>query len=150
MSRTKTEESGPNPVDIHVGARVKIRRLIMGLSQEELAQSIGLTFQQVQKYERGINRISVSRLVDICRTLKAPVDYFFDGSFSVARPGVKNMTLKGFSDTRQEGLEPDPLIKKDVLELVRAYSKISSPQLKKQILEMAKAMAIAGNDPKTG
>lgn len=148
MSRTKTGELGPNPVDIHVGARVKSRRLILGLSQEELAKSIGLTFQQVQKYERGTNRISVSRLVDICRILKAPVDYFFDGSFAVARAGSKHLALKGFSDTRQMPLEEDPLLKKDVLELVRAYSKIKSPQLKKQILEMAKAMSNSSNDAK--
>jgi len=149
MSRTKTEEEGPNPVDIHVGARVKSRRLILGLSQEELAKAIGLTFQQVQKYERGTNRISVSRLVDICRTLKAPVDYFFEGSFSVApRPGAK-LAMKGFTDAKQEPLEADPLMKRDVLELVRAYSKIKSPQLKKQILEMAKAMSNSSNDAKS-
>lgn len=146
MSRTKTEEDGPNPVDIHVGARVKARRLILGLSQEELAKAIGLTFQQVQKYERGTNRISVSRLVDICRTLKAPVDYFFEGSFSLARPSGKSAMLRGFSDTKQEPLEEDPLMKKDVLELVRAYSKIKSPPLKKQILEMAKAMSSSASD----
>lgn len=147
MSRTKTEESGPNPVDIHVGAKVKSRRLILGLSQEELAQAIGLTFQQVQKYERGTNRISVSRLVDICKTLKVPVDYFFEGSAAIARAKVPAM--KGFSDTKQESLEEDPLTKRDVLELVRAYSKIKSPQLKKQILEMAKAMSVSANDAKT-
>ncbi len=148
MSRNKSEEDGPNPVDIYVGAKVKARRLILGLSQEELAKSIGLTFQQVQKYERGTNRISVSRLIDICRTLKTPVDYFFDGSFALPKvPGAtaKPMLNKGFGDVRQEPLEADPLMKKDVLELVRAYSRIKSPQLKKQILEMAKAMS---NDAK--
>jgi transcriptional regulator with XRE-family HTH domain len=145
MPRTKTEDEGPNPVDIHVGGKLKSRRLILGLSQEELAKSIGLTFQQVQKYERGTNRISVSRLVDICRVLKAPVDYFFDGSFAVGRPGSRNMALKGFSDTKQEPLEADPLTKRDVLELIRAYSSIKSPQLKKQLLEMARAMSSSGD-----
>ena len=146
MSRTKTGEDGPHPVDVYVGAKVKSRRLVLGLSQEELAKSIGLTFQQVQKYERGTNRISVSRLVDICRTLKTPVDYFFEGSFSVARPNAKGLSLKGFSDARQEPMEEDPLMKKDVLELVRAYSKIKSAPLKRQILEMAKAMSNSSND----
>ena len=140
MPRTKTDESGPNPVDIYVGSKVKSRRLILGLSQEELAKSIGLTFQQVQKYERGTNRISVSRLVDICKVLKVQIDYFFEGTFA-GRPGARNPALKGLSDTKQEALEPDPLMKRDVLELVRAYSRIKSPQLKKQILEMAKAMS---------
>ncbi len=148
MPRTKTDESGPNPVDIYVGSKVKSRRLILGLSQEDLAKSIGLTFQQVQKYERGTNRISVSRLVDICKVLKVQIDYFFDGSFSVARAGNRNLALKGFSDTKQDALEPDPLMKRDVLELVRAYSRIKSPHLKKQLLEMAKAMSASGTENK--
>lgn len=148
MSRVKAEESGPNPIDIYVGGRVKSRRLILGLSQEELAKSIGLTFQQVQKYERGTNRISVSRLVDICKILKVPVDYFFEGSFAIVRAGTRNLAMKGFSDTKQEPLIEDPLTKRDVLELVRAYSRIKSPQLKKQILEMAKAMSVSASDVK--
>lgn len=146
MPRTKADDEGPNPVDIYVGSKVKARRLILGLSQEELASAIGLTFQQVQKYERGTNRISVSRLVDICRVLKVSVDYFFDGAFG--RPGTRNLALKGMSDTAQEGLEPDPLMKRDVLELVRAYSKIKSAPLKRQLLEMAKAMSGTVNDAK--
>jgi transcriptional regulator with XRE-family HTH domain len=138
VPRAKADPEGPNPVDIYVGSKVKARRLILGISQEELATAIGLTFQQVQKYERGTNRISVSRLVDICRVLKVSTNYFFDG---MTRPGFRNAAIKGFSDTKQEGLEPDPLMKRDVLELVRAYSKIKSSQLKKQLLEMAKAMS---------
>ncbi|MBI3441282.1 MAG: helix-turn-helix transcriptional regulator [Proteobacteria bacterium] len=149
MSRAKTGESSPNPVDVYVGGRVKSRRLILGLSQEELAKAIGLTFQQVQKYERGTNRISVSRLVDIGRTLKAPIDFFFEGSPATGRAGTRNAALKGFSDAKQEPLEEDPLTKRDVLELVRAYSKIRNPHLKKQILEMAKAMSSSGSDIKT-
>lgn len=146
MPRTKSEDIGPNPVDIYVGSKVKARRLILGLSQEELANAIGLTFQQVQKYERGTNRISVSRLVDICRVLKVSTEYFFDaaafgGNGAPVRAGMRNLSLKGLSDGRQETLEPDPLMKKDVLELVRAYSSIKNPALKKQILEMAKAMS---------
>jgi len=141
MPRTKVDENGPNPVDVFVGNKVKSRRMILGLSQEDLAKSIGLTFQQVQKYERGTNRISVSRLVDICKVLKAPVDYFFEGTANMMRPGTRNLALKGMSDGKQEVLEPDTLTKRDVLELVRAYSTIKSPQLKKQILEMARAMS---------
>ncbi len=146
MARIKKGDTGPNPVDIYVGAKVKSRRLILGLSQEDLAKSIGLTFQQVQKYERGTNRISVSRMVDICRVLKAPVDYFFEGSFALNKVGSRNLATKGFSDTKQVTLEPDPLTKRDVLELVRAYSGIKSPQMKKQILEMAKAMSSSAKD----
>ena len=118
---------------------------MLGLSQEDLASAIGLTFQQVQKYERGTNRISVSRLVDICKALKVQVDYFFDAA-APRQAGTRNLALKGFSDTKQEALEPDTLMKRDVLELVRAYSSIRKPRLKKQILEMAKAMASAAGE----
>lgn len=145
MPRTRQEDEGPHPVDTHVGSRVKTRRLMLGLSQEDLANSIGLTFQQVQKYERGTNRISVSRLMDISRALKVPVDYFLDGCNALLQGGKKT-ALRGFSDTKQEKLEADPMTKRDVLELVRAYQSIQTPQLKKQLLEMAKAMAKTGND----
>lgn len=141
--RSKLEEAGLNPVDVHVGGKVKTRRLILGLSQEELAHAIGLTFQQVQKYEKGTNRISVSRLMDISRALKTPVDYFLGG---VATMQGKKTVIKGFSDTKQAGLEGDPMTRRDVLELVRAYQQIGKPQLKKQLLEMAKAMAKTGSD----
>jgi len=143
MSRIKTTEDGElNPVDVYIGGKVKARRLLLGLSQEELAKSIGLTFQQVQKYEKGVNRISVSRLVDICRSLKTPIDYFFEGGPPAAR--AKSAPGKGFSDTQQEHIDSstDIMMRRDVLELVRAYSKIRNPKLKKQILEMAKAMSV--------
>jgi transcriptional regulator with XRE-family HTH domain len=138
MPRTRIQEEGPSPVDIHVGARVKNRRLMLGLSQEALAQLIGLTFQQVQKYERGTNRISVSRLMDIAKALRAPIDYFLEG---VAASAGKKPALKGVSDNKQATLEGDITVKRDVLELVRAYQSIKAPELKKQLLEMAKAMS---------
>ena len=137
MPRTRIKDEGPHPVDIHVGNKVKSRRLMLGLSQEELAHSIGLTFQQVQKYERGTNRISVSRLMDICKALRTPVDFFIDGCL----PPLKKTATRGVSDNKQDPFDSDPLAKKDVLDLIRAYEKIGTPQLKKQLLEMAKAMA---------
>ncbi|MBI1214891.1 MAG: helix-turn-helix domain-containing protein [Alphaproteobacteria bacterium] len=137
MPRTRIKDEGPHPVDTYVGARVKSRRLMLGLSQEELAHAIGLTFQQVQKYERGTNRISVSRLVDICKALRVPYGYFLDNAAAT----TKKAALRGVSDNKQELLEGDPMTKKDVLELVRAYEGIRTPKLKKQLLEMAKAMA---------
>lgn len=147
MSRTRTKEEDGliNPVDIYIGNKVRARRNLLGLSQEELAHSIGLTFQQVQKYEKGVNRISVSRLVDICRTLKAPIEYFFDSGLPPARGG-KAQAARGFAESRQEAIEdaPDVMTRRDVLELIRAYSKIKSPKLQKQLLEMARAMAAGG------
>ena len=146
MSRLNSDNDAPNPVDTHVGAKVKTRRLMLGLSQEELANSIGLTFQQVQKYEKGTNRISVSRLMDISRALKTPVDYFIEGCSGAW--GAKKLSIKGVSDARQEAFEPDPMVTKDVIELVRSYSKIKTPQLKKQLLEMAKAKAVSSDGEK--
>lgn len=142
MPRTRPEDEGPHPVDTHVGAKVKSRRLMLGLSQEELAKSIGLTFQQVQKYERGTNRISVSRLIDIARALKTPLDYFTDG-IAILAEGLRGKTaMRGVSDVKQAAFDDvDTMTKKDVLELVRAYQRISTPALKKQLVEMAKAMA---------
>jgi transcriptional regulator with XRE-family HTH domain len=142
MPRTRAENEGPHPVDMHVGNKVKTRRIMLGLSQEELAKSIGLTFQQVQKYERGTNRISVSRLIDISKALRTPVDYFLDGcSVMLKSASAGKAALRGVSDVRQEPFEADHMTRKDVLELVRAYQRIDTPALKKQLLEMAKAMA---------
>lgn len=146
MPRSRPDDEGPNPVDTHVGTKVKTRRLMLGLSQEELANAIGLTFQQVQKYEKGTNRISVSRLMDISRALKTPLDYFLDGCGNGW--STRKLSIRGVSDVKQEPLEPDPMVTKDVIELVRSYSKIKTPQLKKQLLEMAKAMAASASADK--
>ena len=137
MPRTRIKEEGPNPIDIYVGGRLKARRLMLGLSQEELGNAIGLTFQQVQKYERGTNRISVSRLVDICKALRVPFGYFLDN----CGPKAKKAALRGVADNKQALIEGDPMTRKDVLELVRYYELIRTPALKKQLVEMAKAMA---------
>ena len=107
------------------------------MSQEELAHSIGLTYQQVQKYESGKNRITVSRLFDIAGALKVPADYFYQDLCPYSRPGRG----KGVSDAPQAPFEGDPFAQKDVMELVAAYLKIEDPRLRKSLLETAKAMA---------
>lgn len=137
----------PDPVDVYVGNKVRERRLLMGLSQESLAKLIGLTFQQIQKYERGTNRISVSRLVDICNALKVPVEYFLEETLASAAANSSKLikkAAKGFAENNQESISYDSNImtRKDVIELVRAYSKIQNPKLKKQIIEMVKTMSI--------
>lgn len=140
MPRTKKDT--PHPVDVFVGNKVKNRRLMLGLSQDDLAKSCGITFQQVQKYERGTNRISISRLAEISLALKTQLDHFTEGCFRVM-PGGKQ--AKGFSDTKQASFEPEAM-SRDVAELVRAYQSISESKLKKQLLEMAKAMAKTGSE----
>jgi len=129
----------PNPVDTHVGARVRLRRTLLGMSQEKLGNALGLTFQQVQKYERGANRIGSSRLFDLSRVLDVPISYFFE---DIATPG--HTLAGGFAENGPEGFgtpaAPDPMIKRETLELVRAYYRITDPHVRKKVFEMVKAI----------
>ena len=134
-------EGGPNPVDVHVGSRVRLRRTLLGMSQEKLGEAIGLTFQQVQKYERGANRIGASRLFDLSRVLDVPVGFFFDEmSDDVA---ARSPAQRPGSGDRMPEQELDPMVKRETLELVRAYYKISEPGVRKRLFEMTKALAAA-------
>ncbi|NKB55342.1 MAG: helix-turn-helix domain-containing protein [Alphaproteobacteria bacterium] len=130
----------PNPIDVHVGSRVRLRRTLLGMSQERLGDAIGLTFQQVQKYERGANRIGSSRLFDLSRVLDVPVSFFFDdmpAEIAEHRPGQE----AGLSDTSTESYAADPLAKRETLELVRAYYQIDEPSVRKRLFDLAKALA---------
>jgi transcriptional regulator with XRE-family HTH domain len=132
----------PNPIDIHVGGRIRLRRTLLGMSQERLADAIGLTFQQVQKYERGANRVGSSRLFDLSRILDVSMSYFFDEM----APGVADKTpskLMGRAQVRAE-YELDPMAKRETLELVRAYYKVEDQAVRKRIFELAKSLAKAG------
>ena len=133
----------PSPVDVHVGARLRQRRTLLGMSQTTLGDAIGLTFQQVQKYERGMNRISASRLFALSRVFDVPVEYFFDdmptavAASSPAQGGDKMKKLPSY--------EPDPMTTRETMELVRAYYKISDPQVRKRLRELTKALGVAAN-----
>jgi transcriptional regulator with XRE-family HTH domain len=136
----------PNPIDVHVGQRIRQRRTLLGMSQERLAEAIGLTFQQVQKYERGANRVGSSRLFDLARVLDVPISYFFeDMEAGVAAKSPSR--LMGVSESKMQAYaaEPDPLAKRETLELVRAYYKIAEPRVRKRIFELTKALAKAGS-----
>src|ERR1700689_1716398 len=115
---------GPNPVDVHVGARLRLRRTLLGMSQEKLGQAIGLTFQQVQKYERGANRIGASRLFDLSRVLDVPVSFFFD-DMNPAVTAQVNENQAGLSEAAPARYEPDPMMRRETLELVRAYYRVT-------------------------
>jgi transcriptional regulator with XRE-family HTH domain len=131
----------PNPVDTHVGARVRLRRTLLGMSQEKLGEAIGLTFQQVQKYERGANRIGASRLFDLSRVLDVPVSFFFD---DMQADGDGPPPPRMAADAEDSGVpvfEPDPMARRETLELVRAYYRIGDPAQRKRLLELTKAMA---------
>jgi transcriptional regulator with XRE-family HTH domain len=129
----------PNPVDIHVGSRVRLRRTLLGLSQEKLGEAVGLTFQQIQKYERGANRIGASRLFEFSRILDVPVSFFFDDMTERLKVSESQGTF-ALADQPQAPLEPDPLTRRETLELVRAYYRIMDPQVRKRLFELAKSL----------
>ena len=132
----------PNPVDIHVGSRVRLRRTLLGLSQEKLGEAVGLTFQQIQKYERGANRIGASRLFEFSRILDVPVSFFFD-DMPHLMSSEEAQSAWGLSDQPHASLDPDPLTRRETLELVRAYYRIGDPQVRKRLFELAKSLGNA-------
>jgi transcriptional regulator with XRE-family HTH domain len=135
----------PNPVDVHVGSRVRLRRTLLGLSQEKLGDALGLTFQQVQKYERGANRIGASRLFDLSRVLDVPVSFFFD-DMSPDMPTKKPAADIDLEDVASGGFDVDPMARRETLELVRAYYRIRDPLVRKRVFELAKALANVGDE----
>src|SRR5215813_11924704 len=141
--RSRQKSDKPNPIDVHVGSRVRLRRTLLGMSQEKLGEAIGLTFQQVQKYERGANRVGASRLYDLSRVLDVPVSYFFED----IAPGVATAAearLGGLSEpTPNPGYEADPMMRRETLELVRAYYRITDPQVRRRLFDLTKAIANA-------
>lgn len=140
--RGRTPSGKPNPIDVHVGQRIRLRRTLMGMSQEKLGEAIGLTFQQVQKYERGANRVGSSRLFDLAKVLDVPVSFFFDDmpdETSQQSPRLISGLAEEPAAYNPSG-EGDPLTKRETLELVRAYYKITDPNVRKRIFEMVKAL----------
>jgi transcriptional regulator with XRE-family HTH domain len=149
--RGRSKASEPTSIDRHVGARMRSRRSFLGMSQERLGGAIGLTFQQIQKYERGANRISAGRLFEIARVLEVPVGFFFEemptdaggdgfqaglGRLGVGRLGPENAP---------EGVdEPqlDAAVQRETLELARAYRRIPDPRLRRKLLDLASALSL--------
>ena len=141
--RSRQKSDKPNPIDVHVGTRVRLRRTLLGMSQEKLGEAIGLTFQQVQKYERGANRVGASRLFVLSRVLEVPVSYFFD-EMSANSANAANLRRGGLSEqTPSPGYEADPMMRRETLELVRAYYRIADPQIRRRLFELTKAIASA-------
>ncbi len=132
----------PRAVDIHVGSRLRLRRTLLGISQEKLGGAVGLTFQQIQKYERGANRVGASRLYEFSRVLDVSVSYFFEemNEKTVATRG-RRLAPEGFCDQDQAELRSNPLARRETLELVRAYYKIENPKVRKRTFELVKALA---------
>jgi transcriptional regulator with XRE-family HTH domain len=140
--------SKSHAVDTHVGARMRQRRTLLGMSQTKLGDAVGLTFQQVQKYERGSNRVSSSRLFEFAKVLDVPVAYFFDEMPANALSGrpMSGRGRKGFGEAGTPfEQDKDPLIKRETLELVRAYYKIREARVRKRIFELVKAVGAASH-----
>lgn len=135
----ETERTGgrgrPNPVDVHVGSRLRLRRTLLGMSQEKLGEALGLTFQQVQKYERGANRIGASRLFELSRVLDVPVSFFFD-----EMSGGSNGRRYGVAEEPSEFERGENGARRDLLELARAFDRIRDDRVRKRILELTKSL----------
>jgi transcriptional regulator with XRE-family HTH domain len=131
----------PSPVDVHVGARLRLHRRLLGMTQTLLAEAIGLTFQQVQKYEQGTNRVSSSRLYDLAQVLDVPVEFFFE-EMPAAVAASSPPQNRGLAE-EPASYERDPMAKRETLELVRAYYKVSNPQVRKRLFEKVKAIGAA-------
>jgi transcriptional regulator with XRE-family HTH domain len=140
--RRRRKLDKPNPIDVHVGARVRLRRTLLGMSQERLGEAIGLTFQQVQKYERGANRVGASRLYDLSRVLDVPVSFFFD-DLGPVDGNAGNGAASGFDEAPASGYEADPMVRRETLELVRAYYRIPDQQIRRRLFDLTKAIANA-------
>jgi len=145
--------SQPNPIDVHVGKRLRLRRTLLGMSQERLGELLGLTFQQVQKYERGVNRIGSSRLFELGQILDVPISFFFDDlpeAVTGAGGAASGYATPGLAEERVAFDHEDnslPLDKRETLELVRAYYRIGDPAVRKRLFELAKALANVAGAP---
>ncbi len=127
-----------NPMDAHVGSRVRLRRMLLGMSQEKLGEQLGLTFQQVQKYEKGVNRIGASRLFDLAKVLGVPIQFFYDEAPPSAPHGLY---APGMSERPQEGFVIDFLSSRDGLELNKAFVRITDPKVKRAVVDLVRSLA---------
>ena len=128
----------PNPIDAHVGSRVRLRRMLLGMSQEKLGEHLGLTFQQVQKYEKGVNRIGASRLFDLSHVLGVPVQFFYA---DVPAGGAEAAMTAGFAERPAESYVVEFLSGREGLELNKAFVRISDPRVRRSIVELVRALA---------
>jgi transcriptional regulator with XRE-family HTH domain len=138
LEEVETEERGSrraNPVDVHVGSRVRLRRMLLGMSQEKLGEQLGLTFQQIQKYEKGINRIGASRLFDLSQVLAVPVQFFYEELATGANRGA------GFGERPAESYAVEFLGSREGLELNKAFARITDSRVRRSIVDLVRAFA---------
>ena len=135
----------PNPIDVHVGNRVRLQRMLIGISQEKLGERLGLTFQQVQKYEKGINRIGASRLFELSRVLGVPVQFFYEDAPAI---GNQQSSAPGFAERSSDSHVFEFLSSREGLELNRAFSRITDPKVRKSVLDLVRSLADEAGDGK--
>lgn len=128
-------KKSPNPIDRHVGSRVRMRRMLIGMSQEKLGGALGLTFQQVQKYEKGSNRIGASRLQQIAGVLGVPVAFFFEGA-----PTLEGQAGEGFAEASGPAYQADFLSTSEGVQLMRAFLKVRSLEVRRRIVDLVEAL----------
>jgi transcriptional regulator with XRE-family HTH domain len=128
----------PNPIDVHVGSRVRFRRMLLGMSQERLGEKLGLTFQQIQKYEKGINRIGASRLFDLAQVLGVPVQFFYEEA-PAAEPS--QLVPDGFAERSADNSIVEFLRSRDGLELNKAFVRISDAKARRAIVDLVRSLA---------
>jgi transcriptional regulator with XRE-family HTH domain len=143
QSRGRRRAAGPHPIDVHVGSRVRLRRNMLEMSQTRLADALGLTFQQVQKYERGADRIGASRLLEMALLLDVPIGFFYDYTDPVRAPA-----MPGFAQQGQEAGETDLLQAEETVELVMAYYNIRSPKTRDGLFKLARVLAEPDESPR--
>ena len=141
--RGRLADGTPNPIDLHVGKRMHLRRTMMGMSQERLAAELGVTFQQVQKYEKGLNRIGASRLWDIAQVLGVGVEFFYEDLDENSRDKSPRKISTHFqlSDETEEFFDMDAWLRKDVIALVKAYTRIKDKNVTQNILNLVESMS---------
>ena len=148
MTNPKTVgTNGPRPVDVHVGSRLKQRRTLLGMSQEKLGEAVGLSFQQIQKYERGANRIGASRLYQIGNVLDVSVGYFFEEMPDDVQRTHGDYAGAASAEKIDAAQAKDPMAKRETLELVRAYYKIENSKVRHGIGDLVKALAKSASTP---
>jgi transcriptional regulator with XRE-family HTH domain len=128
----------PNPIDAHVGMRVRLRRMLLGMSQEKLGEHLGLTFQQVQKYEKGVNRIGASRLFDLARVLAVPIQFFYD---EAPIGPVDAVASPGFAERPAESYVVDFLSTREGMELNKAFVKITDPKVRRSVVDLVRSLS---------
>jgi len=135
--KTNSAVKKPNPIDVHVGSRLRLRRMLVGMSQEKLGDRMGLTFQQIQKYEKGANRIGASRLYHLSRILDVPVQFFFED----ASRHDQDQSLQGFAEEGDGGYLIEFVNSREGLELNRYFVRIADPKIRRRIIDLVRSLS---------